>query len=64
MVATVPHPTAEAVKLVASPLKLGRTPVADPIAPPLLGQDSRAVLAELGYAKAEIDALVAAGVLK
>lgn len=64
MVATVAHPTADTVKLVASPLKLSRTPVVDPVAPPLLGQDSRKVLAELGYPEAEIDALVASGVVK
>jgi crotonobetainyl-CoA:carnitine CoA-transferase CaiB-like acyl-CoA transferase len=63
MVATVPHPTADTVRLVASPLKLGRTPVVDPVAPPLLGQDSRAVLAALGYADDAIDALFDAGVV-
>lgn len=64
MVATVPHPTAGTVRLVASPLRLGRTPVVDPVAPPLLGQDSRKVLQELGYPEAEIESLIAAGVLK
>lgn len=64
MVATVPHPTAEQVKLVASPLKLGRTPVVDPVAPPLLGQDSREVLARLGYDGAIIDRLIADGIVR
>lgn len=63
MVATVDHPTAGPVKLVASPLKLGRTPVAAPVAPPLLGQDSRAVLAQLGYDEATMDRLAADGVI-
>ncbi|PKP95046.1 MAG: CoA transferase [Alphaproteobacteria bacterium HGW-Alphaproteobacteria-16] len=63
MVATVDHPTAGPVRLVASPLKLGRTPVATPTAPPLLGQDSRAVLAEMGYDEAAVDALAAAGII-
>lgn len=63
MVATVDHPTAGPVSLVASPLKLGRTPVATPTAPPLLGQDSRAVLAEMGYDEAAVDALTAAGIV-
>ena len=64
MVATVPHPSAESVRLVASPLKLGRTPVVDPVAPPLLGQDSRAVLAGLGYDAATIDRLIADGIVR
>lgn len=63
MVATVQHPTAGEVRLVASPLKLGRTPVVDPAAPPLLGQDSRAVLGALGYDAAIIDRLVADGII-
>jgi crotonobetainyl-CoA:carnitine CoA-transferase CaiB-like acyl-CoA transferase len=62
MVATVPHPTAGAVRLVASPLKLSRTPVAKPTAPPLLGQDTDQVLQSLGYDESAIDALSAAGV--
>lgn len=63
MVATVAHPSAGKVKLVASPLKFGRTPVATPIAPPLLGQHSRDVLAELGYSREAIDTLLEAGVI-
>lgn len=38
MVQAVQHPTAGEVRLVASPLKLSRTPVVPPTAPPLLGQ--------------------------
>jgi crotonobetainyl-CoA:carnitine CoA-transferase CaiB-like acyl-CoA transferase len=63
MVATVAHPSAGEVKLVASPLKLGRTPVVDPVAPPTLGQDSRTVLAGLGYDAAIIDRLIADGII-
>lgn len=57
MVQTVPHPTAGEVALVASPLKLSGTPVVAPAAPPLLGQDSDAVLAALGYGAEAIAAL-------
>ncbi|MES2443236.1 MAG: CaiB/BaiF CoA-transferase family protein [Pseudomonadota bacterium] len=64
MVETVAHPTAGEVKLVASPLKLGRTPVVAPVAPPLLGQDSRTVLAGLGYDAATIDRLIADGIVR
>lgn len=63
MVATVDHPSAGPVGLVASPLKLERTPVATPTAPPLLGQHSRAVLTEMGHDDAAIDALFAEGVI-
>jgi crotonobetainyl-CoA:carnitine CoA-transferase CaiB-like acyl-CoA transferase len=63
MVETGDHPSAGPGRRVASPLKLGRTPVAAPTAPPLLGQDSRAVLAGMGYDEAAIDALAAAGII-
>lgn len=49
MVREVAHPSAGSVKLVASPIKLSRTPVVTPVAPPLLGADTDAVLTELGY---------------
>jgi crotonobetainyl-CoA:carnitine CoA-transferase CaiB-like acyl-CoA transferase len=63
MVQTVPHPTAGEVALVASPLKLSGTPVVVPTAPPLLGQDSDAVLAALGYSLEQIEALRASAVI-
>ncbi|PXA99654.1 CoA transferase [Nostoc sp. 3335mG] len=63
MIATVPHPTAGEVRLVASPLKLSRTPVVDPIGPPLLGQHSDEVLAAMGYDAAAITELRAKGVV-
>ena len=63
MVATVPHPSAGEVQLIASPLKLSGTPVAAPVAPPLLGQDGDAVLAALGYQPERIAELRAAGVI-
>ncbi|WP_213980810.1 CaiB/BaiF CoA-transferase family protein [Sphingomonas sp. dw_22] len=63
MVRTVPHPTAGEVALVGSPLKLSGTPVVEPVAPPLLGQDGDAVLATLGYTAEQIAALRAQGAI-
>ena len=47
MIARVPHPTAGEIDMIASPLKFSDTPVAEPTAPPLLGQHTDAVLGEL-----------------
>lgn len=63
MVSRVAHPRAGEVALVGSPLKFGRTPVVAPVAPPTLGQHSRALLAELGYDPALIARLVADGIV-
>ena len=62
MVATVDHPTIGPLDLVASALNLSDTPVVPPQAPPLLGQDTDRVLAEvLGYDEGRIAALHAEG---
>src|SRR6267142_2729056 len=47
MVSDIPHPTAGRVSLVASPLKLARTPVIEPVAPPLLGEHTESVLRQV-----------------
>ncbi len=47
MIVKVPHPTAGEIEMIASPLKFSDTPVVEPTAPPLLGQHTDAVLAEL-----------------
>jgi len=60
----LPHPQAGSVPLVGSPIKLSATPVAYAAAPPLLGQHTREVLAQvLGRSASEIDALAASGVI-
>ena len=57
MVRTVVHPAAGQVELIGSALKLAGTPVVDPVAPPLLGEHSAAVLGDLlGYTEDQITA--------
>jgi crotonobetainyl-CoA:carnitine CoA-transferase CaiB-like acyl-CoA transferase len=59
----VDHPLAGRAALVASPIRLSGTPLAPPTAPPLLGQHTDEVLAELGLDQAEVAALLAAAVI-
>lgn len=60
----LPHPTAGQVKLVASPMKLSATPVTYPSAPPLLGQHTQSVLADvLGYGEQQLDDLKARNII-
>ncbi|MFT3953646.1 MAG: CaiB/BaiF CoA-transferase family protein [Piscinibacter sp.] len=63
MTVELPHPLAERVRLVASPMKLSATPVQYRRPPPLLGEHTDAVLAEAGLGLEDIAALRAAGVL-
>jgi crotonobetainyl-CoA:carnitine CoA-transferase CaiB-like acyl-CoA transferase len=59
--ASVEHPTAGALELVASPI-WGPTESAPAMAPPLLGEHTEAVLRELGRTDEEIAALLERGV--
>jgi len=60
----LPHGSGGTVPGVASPLRFSKTPVTDQIAPPLLGEHTREVLARvLGLSEAELDALEAAGAI-
>ena len=65
MVAKVKHPTIDNLRLVASPIKYSETPVVDPVAPPLLGQHTDAVLTDLlDMSAADIVKLRDAGVIR
>jgi crotonobetainyl-CoA:carnitine CoA-transferase CaiB-like acyl-CoA transferase len=57
MTVDLAHPLAGEVRLVASPIKLAATPVRYRRAPPLLGQDTDAVLAEFGFDPEQIAGL-------
>jgi crotonobetainyl-CoA:carnitine CoA-transferase CaiB-like acyl-CoA transferase len=59
----LPHPLADSLELVASPMKFSRTPVHYRNAPPLLGEHVDAVLTEFGLQASEIEALRRAGVI-
>jgi len=53
MTVPMPHPLADTLRVVASPMKLSGTPVQYRRAPPLLGEHTDAVLAEFGWSDAE-----------
>lgn len=57
------HPTAGPVKVVAPAVKMSATPPTIRRPAPLVGQHSREILAEHGLSDAEIDALLARGVI-
>jgi crotonobetainyl-CoA:carnitine CoA-transferase CaiB-like acyl-CoA transferase len=58
MLTSVPHPTAQTLRLVKSPVRFSDSPLTDPAAPPLLGQHTAIVLQELlGYDREAIQHL-------
>ena len=59
----VPHPASVDAPQVASPMRFGGDTLPVRSAPPLLGQHSADILAELGYAGADIEALRLAEVI-
>ncbi|MCY0096795.1 CaiB/BaiF CoA transferase family protein [Hoeflea ulvae] len=58
MIVELDHPQAGPVKTLGHPVKFSETPAEITRAAPLLGQHTREVLAEMGYAAAEIETLV------
>ncbi|MCY4028332.1 MAG: CoA transferase [Acidobacteria bacterium] len=63
MVVASQHPVAGAIRQLGVPVKLGETPGAVRTPPPVLGQHTRDVLAELGFADSEIGRLQEAGAI-
>ncbi len=63
MAVTVEHPLLGPVRQAGLPFKLSATPASIRTAPPLLGEQSDEVLAELGYGTPEVEALHAEGVV-
>ena len=63
MTVAMPHPLTDALKLVASPMKLSATPVQYRRPPPLLGQHTDEVLQEFGIGEAERAGLRESGTL-
>ncbi|HKV31220.1 MAG TPA: CoA transferase [Candidatus Dormibacteraeota bacterium] len=52
-----PHPTLGSVRQLGSPMRFSDTPVRREKAGPILGEDSAALLSELGYGPAQIEAM-------
>ena len=63
MVIEMDHPTAGKIKMAGSPIKASLTPACTPCPPPVLGQDTDTVLAQLGYSRGEIDVFRAEGIV-
>lgn len=59
----LPHAAGGSAPQVANPIRLSATPVAYRHAPPLLGQDTAAILRELGHNEEDIVALRANGIV-
>jgi crotonobetainyl-CoA:carnitine CoA-transferase CaiB-like acyl-CoA transferase len=60
----VPHPTASSMKLVASPMRLSKTPVTVRMPPPLLGEHTEEILgATLHYTHEQIAQLRSKGII-
>jgi crotonobetainyl-CoA:carnitine CoA-transferase CaiB-like acyl-CoA transferase len=63
MTVELPHPLADKVRLVASPMKLSATPVQYRRPPPLLGEHTDEVLIEAGLSADEVNSLRSAGIV-
>ena len=63
MTVELQHPAWGVIRQVGVPFQLSRTPASIRTAPPSLGEDTDAILAELGYEAAEVRGLRARGVV-
>ncbi len=63
LIVDLEHPLVGHLKMVGAPLKFSETPSEVQCASPTLGQDNDAILSELGYPLAAIEAMRAKGVL-
>ena len=61
---TMQHPDLGTIRQMAVPSEWSATPPGEATPPPRLGQHSRAVLREIGYDAARIEALIAAGTVR
>jgi len=59
MVVSLEHPQAGATRALGCPIHFSATPTRIGRAAPMLGEHTREVLGEFGYADAEIDRLIA-----
>jgi crotonobetainyl-CoA:carnitine CoA-transferase CaiB-like acyl-CoA transferase len=59
-----PHPTLGEVRQLGSPMRLSESPTRRERAGPLFGEDSEAVIRDLGYDQEEVEALVSQGVIR
>jgi len=64
MVVDLVHPQAGSTKAIGCPVHFSATPTAITRPAPLLGEHTREVLREYGYADADIDGFVAAGIVE
>jgi crotonobetainyl-CoA:carnitine CoA-transferase CaiB-like acyl-CoA transferase len=63
MTVAMPHPLADDLRLVASPMKFSKTPVQYRRPPPLLGEHTAEVLLEAGLTEEDVASLRATGVV-
>jgi crotonobetainyl-CoA:carnitine CoA-transferase CaiB-like acyl-CoA transferase len=64
MVVDLVHPQAGATRALGCPIHFSETPTRITRPAPLLGEHTREVLRDAGYADGEIDAFIAAGVVE
>jgi len=57
MIVSLKHSSAGTLRMVGNPIKLTSSPAAAMKAPPLLGEDTEAVLGDLGYSKNQVKTL-------